>query len=163
MNARPEEPTQARGTPEDEQGILDMLIRRAETRLEAQLQDADDLATKSLGVLALDVSAAAIIVSARDDLASLWPLAAGVFVIPIVLLGVAVWPRTFDTGPEPDAFYEEFGGATRLDASRQMLSELVYARAQNVRGARLKGGLFRYGFVTSLLAGIATIPVILLS
>jgi hypothetical protein len=151
------------GTADDEQAILDMLNERATTRLEAQLQDADELATRALAVLAIDVSASALLVSARDDLAAVWPLAACGFAIAIVLLGIAVWPRTFDTGPEPDAFYEEFGGATRLDASRQMLSELVFARAQNAPGARLKGQLFRYGFITSLVAGIATIPVILAS
>ena len=48
---------------------------------------------------------------------------------------------------------------TRLDASRQMLSELVYARDVNTRRARRKGHFFRYGFVTSLAAGVAAIPV----
>ena len=71
----------------------------------------------------------------------------------------SVWPRTFDTGPEPADFYARFGGGTRLDASRQMLSELVYARDVNTRRARRKGHFFRYGFVTSLAAGVAAIPV----
>jgi len=145
----------------DEQAILNMLVDRAATRLEAQLQDADEIAGKALAVLAIDLSAAAVLISARADLAEFWPLVVAGFGLAIVLLCVSIWPRTFDTGPEPADFYATFGGASRLSASRQMLSELTYARDVNSTRARRKGQFFRYGFVASLVTGLGAIPVVL--
>lgn len=104
----------------DEQAILDMLVPRAQARIDGQLLDSDALDTKALGVLGVDAAAVALMVAVGSDLASLWWIPAAALGLAGILLLAAVWPRTFDLGPDTRQFYETMGGGTRLDASRQM-------------------------------------------
>ena len=117
----------------DEQAILDMLVPRAQARIDGQLRDGDALDTKALGVLGVDTAAVALLVAVRDSLNALWWIPTGALGVTGVLLLAAIWPRTFDLGPDPRKFYEAMGTSTRVTATRQMLSELLEAVDENGR------------------------------
>ena len=69
-------------TGADEQAILDVLVVRAQARLDGQLRDADALDSKALGVLGVDAGAIALLVATRDAVGSAW-------LLPTVLFGLA--------------------------------------------------------------------------
>src|SRR2546430_4945194 len=105
----------------DEQAILEMLVPRAQARIDGQLRDGDALDAKALGVLGVDTAAVALLVAVRDSLNALWWIPTGGLALTGILLLAAIWPRPFDLGPDTRGFYEEMGATTRLAASRQML------------------------------------------
>jgi hypothetical protein len=129
-----------------------MLVSQTRTRLEAQLQDTDEIATKALGVAAVDVAALALVVAVRDDLSRVWWVPVLCYGAAGILFLAAVWPREFDAGPDPVTFYDRFGGGTRLDASRAMLSETVSATDKNAPLLAFKNQLFKLGFGVFIFA-----------
>ena len=148
--------------PSDEQAILDMLIPRAQSGIDAQLRDSDALDSKALGVLGVTAATIALMVAARDDVHPAWWIPTAALGVAGLLLLAAVWPRTFDVGPDPRRFYEAMAGRTRLDASRQMLAELLAALDRNNRRIPDKNRLFKAGFallipalVGCLVAGVS--------
>jgi hypothetical protein len=147
----------------DQQAVLDMLIAQSSQRLESQLQDSDELATKALGVLAIDVSALAVLVTVRSDLHGSWLLAGGGLFLSGVLLLATIWPREFSTGPDPGEFYDEMGGSSRIEAARQMLAELIAALEQNDGPLRTKNRLFKLGFALLILSAFGSVVVMLAS
>jgi hypothetical protein len=147
----------------DHQAIVDMLILHSRPRLEAQLQDGDELVTKALGVLAIDVSALAVLVTVRGDIHAFWWLAGGGLVASGLLLLGTIWPREFSTGPDPAEFYEEMGGSTRIVASRQMLTELIAALDRNDPPLRSKNRLFKAGFTVLVVSILASLGIALAS
>lgn len=147
-------------TVADETAIADMMIVRAQGRIDTQLRDAETLAVKALGVLAVDAAAVALMVSVHRDVSRYWPA-------PTIALGVAglgllwaVWPAKLDTGPDTRAFFETFGGGFELETKRQMLSDLLAAVDKNDadRRLRMKDRVFKLAFallVVSLLGALA--------
>jgi hypothetical protein len=140
------------GTEADEQAILDMLVSQTRTRVGEQLQNSDELGTRALGVAAVDVGALALVVAVRDDLSRLWWVPVLGYLIAGGLLLGTVWPRVFDAGPDPRRFYDRYGGGTRLDASRAMLSELLAAKDTNDPLLTSKNRVFKWGFGSLILA-----------
>lgn len=104
---------QATGVPEspgpDEQAVLDMLLPRAQARIEGQLRDNDALDAKALGFLGLDAAAIALMVAVREAVNELWWIPAVALGCAAALLLAAVWPRSFDVGPDTRRFYETMG------------------------------------------------------
>ena len=149
-----ETPATPRAEASDEQAILDMLIPRAQSRIDAQLRDSDSLDGKALGVLGVTAAGIALMAAVRAAVHELWWLPTAGLGVAGVLLLASVWPRTFDLGPDPRRFYEAMATSTRLVASRQMLSELLAAVDGNDRHLPRKNRLFKAGFgvlVASLL------------
>jgi hypothetical protein len=136
-----------------EQAILDLLVPRAQTRIDGQLRDGDALDAKALGFLGVDAAAIALMVAVRNEVNELWWVPTGVLGSAAVFLLAAVWPRSFDVGPDTRRFYETMGGSTRLDATRQMLSELLAAVDANDKQVPAKRRLFKAGF-TLLVIGL---------
>jgi len=145
----------------DEQAVLDMLVPRAQARIDGQLRDGDALDTKALGVLGVDTAPVALLVAVRDSLNALWWIPTGGLGVTGILLLAAIWPRTFDLGPDPRKFYEEMGGGTRLAATRQMLSELLAAADENDRQLPAKSRLFKIGFALLVVALLGSLTVAL--
>ena len=152
-------PSEAATHESDEQAILDMLVPRAQARIDGQLRDGDALDTKTLGVLGLDTAAVALLVAVRDSLNALWWIPAGVLGVTGVLLLAAIWPRTFDLGPDPREFYEVMGTSSRVVATRQMLSELLKAVDENDRQLPGKNRLFKFGFTLLVVALMGSLTV----
>lgn len=137
-----------------------MLIVRAQGRIDTQLRDAETRAAKSLGVLALDAAAVALLVGVHAYLSRFWP-------VPTAALGVAglgflwvVWPAKLDTGPDTRAFFETFGGGFELATKKQMLADLLAAVDRNDLDHQLRrrDRVFRWSFrllVVSLLGALA--------
>jgi len=136
----------------DEQAILDMLIPRAHARIDAQLRDSDALDSKALGVLGVTAATIALMVAVRDDVHATWWIPTAALGLAGLLFLAAVWPRTFDVGPDPRRFYEAMAARSRLEASRQMLSELLAAIDGNDRRLPDKRRLFKAGFAVLIPA-----------
>jgi hypothetical protein len=83
----------------DEQAVLDLLLPRAQARIDGQLHDSDALDSKAFGVLGVAAAAIALLVAAHDDIHRLWWLPAVALGVASLLLLAAVWPRRFDVGP----------------------------------------------------------------
>jgi hypothetical protein len=144
----------------EQTAIVDMMIARAQGRIDTQLHDAEALALKALGVLAVDAAALALLISVHNDISRYWP-------VPTIALGLAglgflwaVWPVRLDSGPDTRAFFETFGGGLELTTKRQMLADLLAAVDRNDvhRQLRLKDRVFKLTFallVVSLLGSLA--------
>jgi len=153
----------AEPTETDEQAILHMLIPGARARIDGQLSDGDAVDSKALGILGVDAGAVALLVAVRSDLLSLWWLPAAALGVAGILLLAAVWPRTFDVGPDTRTFYETMGASTRLAASRQMLAELLAAIDVNETRLPGKKRLFKAGFRLLVIAIIGALAVAIAS
>jgi hypothetical protein len=148
----------------DPQAVLDLLIPHARALLDAQVQDVDELATKALGVLAVAGAVLALLAGARDDLTPYWWVPSAFLVAAGGLLLSAIWPQqALDSGPDPLAFYERFGGVDRLTASQQMLAQLNSAFDHNAPTLARRGRLFNLGFVSLTLGLVGAIVVVLVS
>jgi hypothetical protein len=140
-----------------------LLVPRAQARIDGQLRDTDALAAKALGVLGVDVAAIALMVAVRDDVASLWWMPTAALGVAGVTLLAAVWPQRLDIGPDTRRFYETMGASTRLDATRQMLSELLAAIEENDRRLPGKARLFKAGFALLIVALLGSLAVSLVA
>ena len=156
MNAN--EPTVA-----DQVAIVDMMIARAQGRIDTQLRDAETLAARALGVLAVDAAAVALMVSVHTDVSRYWP-------VPTIALGLAgagllwaVLPTKLDTGPDTRAFFETFGGGLELVTKQQMLADLLAAVDRNDTDgrARTRGRAFELAFALLVLALLGSLAVAL--
>jgi hypothetical protein len=152
---------EATEAPGDEQAVLELLLPRAQLRIEGQLQDSGSLDAKALGVLGVDAAAIALLVAARNELSSWWTVPGFALGIAGVLLLASVWPRTLDAGPDPRDFYEKMGSSTRLDATRQMLAELLAAGDANDLLLPPKRRLFKAGFALLVAALLGALIVAL--
>jgi hypothetical protein len=150
--------TEGTGEEGDEQAVLDLVLPRAQARIDLQLGDSTSLDSKALGVLGIDAAAIALMVAARDEFSGWWALPAFALGAAGVLLLAAVWPRELDTGPDPRSFYEAMAARTRLEATRKMLTELLAAADGNRGRVAGKRRLFKVGFavlVAALLGALA--------
>jgi hypothetical protein len=149
------------GTGGDEQAILELLVPRAQSRLDGQLGDSDAMDSKALGLLGVDAAAIALMTAVRHDVASLWWLPTTVLGLAGALLLAAVWPRRFDLGPDTRRFYETMGASSQLEASRQMLTELLVAIDGNDVRLPAKAKLFKSGFALLVIALLGSLAVAL--
>jgi hypothetical protein len=154
-----ERPAPGGGGPSDEQAIVDMLIPRAQSHIDAQLRDSDALDSKALGVLGVTAATIALMVAVRGDVHRTWWIPTAALGLAGLFLLAAVWPRTFDVGPDPRQFYEAMAARTRLDASRQMLAELLAAIDRNNRRVPDKNRLFKAGFALVIPALVGCLAV----
>jgi hypothetical protein len=159
--AEAERGTVADSQPGDEQAILDMLIPRAQGRIDTQLRDSDALDSKALGMLGVTAAAVALMVAVRHDVHPSWWAPSSVLGIAGIALLAAIWPRRFDVGPDPRKFYEAMATSTRLEASRQMLSELLATIDENDRHQPAKNRLFKAGFAVLVVALLGCLAVAL--
>jgi hypothetical protein len=148
----------------DEEVVVQMLVARAQSRLDAQHRDVQALDLKALGLLGADAAAVGVLIAVHSAVNRFWWLDASGFAVAAVLLLVIVWPAPFDVGPSWRAFYEAFGSGAALAVGRQMLAELLEAVASNdrVAKARKPDTLIRLSLVLIVLSLIGAIPVALL-
>jgi hypothetical protein len=141
-------------TASDQAAILDMMIARAQGRIDTQLRDAEARAAKSLGVLAVDAAAVALLIGVHTDLSRFWPVPTGALGIAGLGLLWVVWPAKLDTGPDTRAFFETFGGGFELATKQQMLADLLAAVDRNDTDSRLRRSnqVFRWSFVLLVVA-----------
>jgi hypothetical protein len=100
-------------------------------------------------------------VAVRTDVHVLWWIPTGALGCAGVLLLAAVWPRTFNIGPDTRRFYETMGASLRLDATRQMLSDLLAAIDENDSQLPSKNRLFKVGFGLLVIAPVGSSAVAL--
>jgi hypothetical protein len=153
----------SQATDSDHLAIVEMLVVHSRSRLETQLQDSDEVASKAQGFLALDVGVLALLVTERHGLCDYWVAPAGALFVAGALLLTTIWPQEFLAGPEPREFYEEMGLSPLLAANRQMLAELLAALDTNDGLLRRKTAFFKFGFATLLLAFLGAVVVAFVS
>jgi TRAP-type uncharacterized transport system fused permease subunit len=133
---------------------LSMMIAHASNLLRDQIQDVDELATKALGVLAVDGSVFALLVAVRGDVSRLWWIPAVVFVVAGVLLVFTAFPHSkLDAGPPPASWYANYGTEPQLMAKRQLLADFVTAYERNDPVLARRNTIFRAGFAV-FIAGV---------
>jgi hypothetical protein len=144
--------------------VAQLLIARAQARLDAQLRGAEAAELKALGLLGADAAALGVVVATHDALDRLWWAVASGFGVAGLLLLATVWPRRLDAGPSVRTFYETFGNGTPLDVSRQMLAELIATIDANERIARARklDGLVKASLILIVLSIAGAIPIALL-
>jgi hypothetical protein len=152
-----------RATEADELALLELLVPRAQGRIDGQLRESDALDGKALGILGADAAAIALLVAVRFELSRAWWIAAAALGASAVALLATVWPRTFDVGPDPRRFYETMAGATRVQSARQMLSELIAAGEHNAAQLPGRRRLFKVGFALLVAGLLASLIVALVS
>jgi hypothetical protein len=153
-----------RAAGDDEEIVVQMLVARAQSRLDAQLQGLHSLDLKALGLLGADAAAAGVLAAVHDAVNRFWWLdVTGLSVAGLLLLAV-VWPRSVDAGPNLRAFYETFGGGAAVDVGRQMLAELLETIETNDRVTRAHKSelLIALSLVLIVLSLVGAVPVALL-
>jgi hypothetical protein len=144
---------------DDERSILvELLIPTALNRHDGSLRDSDALDTKALGMLAVVATALALLAATYQHLHGGWWLPAIGLAAAGILLILAVWPRRFDLGPDLEQFYEEMAGSSPLQASRQMLAELLAATDHNRKPDKIR--FFWWGLVLLVISLAGCVPVI---
>src|SRR5436853_1922637 len=103
-----------RAVGDDEKIVVQMLVERAQSRLDAQLHGFHWLDLKALGLLGADAAAVGVLIGVHDAVGFWWLDATGLAVAGLLLLAV-VWPRSVDAGPNLRVFYETFGGEAAID------------------------------------------------
>jgi hypothetical protein len=149
---------------DDEEIVVQMLVARAQSRLDAQLHGFHWLDLKALGLLGADAAAAGVLIGVHQAVNRFWWLdATGLAVAGLLLLAV-VWPRSLDAGPNLRAFYETFGGGAAVDVARQMLAELLETIETNDRVTRVYKSelLIALGLVLIVLSLVGAVPLALL-
>jgi hypothetical protein len=156
--------TQRRAAGEDEEIVVQMLVARAQSRLDAQLHGLQWLDLKALGLLGADAAAIGVLAAVHDAVNRFWWLDATGLAVAGFLLLAAVWPRRLDAGPSLRALYETFGGGAAVDVARQMLAELLETIETNDRVTRAHKPelLIALSLVLIVLSLVGAVPVALL-
>jgi hypothetical protein len=136
----------------DAQHAAELLIQRAQARLEGQSRDNDALDVKALGVVAVDAAIFALLAIVHHDaLNRYWAIAAGAIICGGLLLVASVFRQALDAGPNWRNFYEQFGGLAPEPFALQMLSDLLVAIEWNEQHGRWKDTLYEVGFRISVV------------
>lgn len=109
---------------------------------------------------AVSAAAVAVLVGVHQSLHELWWLALVGLVASGIFFLIAIWPRRFDLGPDIRDFYADTAGSSPLEASRQMLTELLVSIEANEMPE--KTDAFRRGFALLVVSLIGCAPVIFL-
>jgi hypothetical protein len=149
---------------DDDEAVTEMLVVRAQSRLDAQVHALQGLDLKALGLLGADAAVAAVLIAVHDAVNRFWWLDVSGLAVAGVLLMVTVWPTKLDVGPSLRAFYDTFGSRAPLDVARQMLAELLEAIDANDRAMRSRKPetLIKLSLVLIVLSLAGAVPVALL-
>ena len=149
---------------DDEEVLVQMLVARAQSRLDAQLQALQGLDLKALGLRGADAAAVGVLIAIHGAVNRFWWLDATGLALAGLLLLAVVWPRSVDAGPNLRAFYETFGGGAAVDVGRQMLAELLETIETNDRVTRAHKSelLIALSLVLIVLSLVGAVPVALL-
>ncbi|HUY62040.1 MAG TPA: hypothetical protein VMW49_09185 [Candidatus Dormibacteraeota bacterium] len=134
--------------PAGEARTLRAVVGLAQFPVAAQLQTADSDDGTAIGPLTIDAALAAALAGVRAApvrLPGLWWLPLQGFLAVAGGLVVALWPRQFDTGPDPEAFVGAVGGMAAAEALRNRLGALQQALEGTSARLQTEGRFFRWG------------------
>lgn len=136
----------------DAQHAAELVIERAQARLDGQSRDNDALDVKALGVVAVDAAIFALLAIVHHDaLNRFWAVPAAAIILGGLLLVASVFRQAVDAGPNWRTFFEQFGGLPPEPLALQMLSDLVTAIEWNQEHGRWKDRLYEAGFRISVV------------
>jgi hypothetical protein len=133
---------------------IDVSVGGCQQEAAAQLSTASALDAKLMGVLGLMTAVAALLVSVPDALHSYrWILLVGsVASIILALLGL-IGADDPKAGPDPIAFYREFGGGEPDEFAEQLLADLGKTLDENGRLIEMRRAVLTVAFVVATLGG----------
>jgi hypothetical protein len=153
-------------TPADEiRAITETARDLALRQLDQQFQASDNLDTKALGVVGLDVAALAAILAGNKDVfqGRAWWVPAAVILMSGVLAIVAISTRRWDYGPEVGAFYRkvtagEVNNISAAKANTDLISELIDEKegslANGKTNLKWKARFFMAAMGLTVIAGL---------
>lgn len=140
----------------------DMALRQ----LDLAFQASDNLDTKAVGVLTLDIAALAAILAGIKDVFTgrAWEYPAGLLVLSAVLTMAAIATRRWSYGPDVGAFYDkETGDVTTISAAKanaDLISELIDKKKGAIAKAegrlKWKAGFFMAAMGLVVVAGFVS-------
>jgi hypothetical protein len=150
-------------TPDEITAITETARDLALRQLDQQFQASDNLDTKALGVLGLDIAAlAAILATSRDVFhGRAWGYPAALILFSAIFAMIAMWPRRWSYGPKVGAFYNtathDLSKINAAQANTDLISELVDEQKGPLAkaDARLRGKAryFKTAVVLIVIAG----------
>jgi hypothetical protein len=167
------ENTHEMAAPQDEVDAITSTARDlAYRQLDAQFQASNNFDAKSLGVLAFDGAALAVIVAARDLFYGWsWAIPAGLLVLSVLSALISIQTLSWRDGPDPRKFYDEStqhgvtaGGSAAANVA--LVSQLGGPKgdiAKNDRKLLWKSRSFVFAIWTTVVAGATSAGLIGLS
>jgi len=143
----------------DNASVAEAVVDRVQARLDRQFDYNDALDAKCFGLLGADAAAIGVLVAVHDSINRYWAIPAIALGVSAIFLMYVIYPRKLDAGPNWREFYEKFGGANPLDASLQMLTELLLAVEANDATVPAKDVPFKIGFVVMAFGLLGTLLV----
>ena len=143
--------TQRKARQASGQIAVDLALAELSTELAAA--DADDV--KSVGLLTVELGAAALVVSVRDSLDRYWYWVIVGLAVSAALVAASLWRRFYATGPDARRFLKETDDATdpRYAAAVAVMG-LALSRDNNMKIRRHKGRLYTASFVTLIVTAV---------
>jgi len=140
---RPGLPPEAPSSELPTEAAARIAVDLARDQLTAELSrgDTDTLAT--IGILAFELAAAAVVIQARGSLDRFWWATALGLGVSACLLGVSLRRHRLDLGPDPMSFYEGAHGGGERKVTLIALEDLRQSRAFNERAWVRRARWFR--------------------
>ena len=132
-----------------------MILATAQSQLAAQLQAADNLDAKAVGLLSFDGILLGLVGFLQKSLTATWWMPAVLLLISAGSCTVVLVSRQFNVGPEPREFYGAVEGLTETEVNAAMMEAVVEAMNANDVRLRLKEWMFGVGTAALFLALIA--------
>lgn len=131
---------------ESDRVVAELLLARVDAFHALAGTSADVIDAKATGLLTADIAAGTILVAAHGNVGRAWIVPAlGLAVAAATFLRV-IRTRTWDYGPDLEAFRRESNGAAAVDAILKMTSDMQASWALNETTVRDKGTLFHHGY-----------------
>lgn len=136
--------------------LAETTLRAAEDLFQAELDTADTIDLKAVGLLAADVAALAVVVTFHRSLASWWWLAAILLAVSCVCFFFVLWQRNWELGIDPTEFWQRNRHRSRLEILEDALAVIERNREHNEPFLESKADWFSYGY-WSLFLGLASL------
>jgi hypothetical protein len=126
-------------------------LERSSAILEIELNSADVLDFKAIGLGAADLASVGVLVAAHRSI-PFWWASTGLLILSSLFFTVVLRPRRWEFGPDFNEFRELHYGKSRLEITEAMLSEVLHALDTNSPFLKAKGRHFKRGFAILLVA-----------
>jgi hypothetical protein len=141
-------------TPQpDAAKVSKLILDLARWQVDTQLTTADNYDSKSTAMLGLVGVALGLVLTFKGALGSGWWVSALVLLAAAACALLAIRDRAYHYGPEPEQFYNEYGGLDEAEANVKLLSHLLPSLAANDTAIKWKSRCFMGSITLLVFAG----------
>lgn len=141
-------------TPQpDAAKVSKLILDLARWQVDTQLTTADNDDSKSTAILGLVGVAEGLVLTFKGALGSGWWVLALVLLAGAACAFLAIRDRAYHYGPEPEQFYNEYGGLDEAEANVALLSHLLLSLAVNDTAIKWKSRFFTASITLFVIAG----------